>query len=83
MLEKGLVLADLPGLSDTNQIRVRAARNYLRDADHTVVVSTIARVLTDEKTQQYLDEAFQRRRGRCVYMVATHSEVSISDVVQI
>ncbi|CEO58542.1 hypothetical protein PMG11_03258 [Penicillium brasilianum] len=54
ILRVGLVLADLPGLHDTNLARVRATRKYLSRCDRIFHVCDIRRVLTSEPLESNL-----------------------------
>ncbi|KFY77671.1 hypothetical protein V499_03018 [Pseudogymnoascus sp. VKM F-103] len=48
ILKAGIILADLPGLHDTNLARVKAAQDYLLRCDHIFVVARISRAITNE-----------------------------------
>ncbi|KAL1616898.1 hypothetical protein SLS54_008102 [Diplodia seriata] len=74
ILSQDIVLVDLPGTSDTNQTRVRASVQYLNDVDFIGVVARVDRVETDADTHKYLIDAFRRKRGASVLMVATGSD---------
>ncbi|KAL1640220.1 hypothetical protein SLS58_007171 [Diplodia intermedia] len=74
ILSQDIVLVDLPGTSDTNQTRVRASVQYLNDVDFIGVVAKVDRVETDADTHKYLIDAFRRKRGASVLMVATGSD---------
>ncbi|OMP84356.1 hypothetical protein BK809_0000363 [Diplodia seriata] len=75
ILEQDIVLVDLPGTSDVNQTRVRASLQFLNNVDYVGVVSKVERVETDANTHRYLIDAFRRKRGANVLLVATGSEV--------
>ncbi|TEY79928.1 hypothetical protein BOTCAL_0040g00200 [Botryotinia calthae] len=47
VLKTGVVLADLPGLQDTNLARVRATQKYLQSCDHVFIATRISRAITD------------------------------------
>ncbi|KAH8649442.1 hypothetical protein BGZ60DRAFT_534676 [Tricladium varicosporioides] len=47
VLKTGVVLADLPGLQDTNLARVRATQTYLMKCDNIFIVTKISRAITD------------------------------------
>ncbi|KAF3397951.1 Nuclear GTPase SLIP-GC [Penicillium rolfsii] len=57
ILRVGFVIADLPGLQDTNLARVKAAQEYLTKCDHIFVVASISRALTDESLRTSLHSA--------------------------
>lgn len=48
VLETGLILADLPGLQDSNLARVKAAQNYLMRCSNVFIVTNISRAITDQ-----------------------------------
>ncbi|KAL8829118.1 MAG: hypothetical protein Q9170_006308 [Blastenia crenularia] len=47
LLKAGLIVADLPGLSDTNRTRTRITNEYIHSCDFLCLVAPIARVQTD------------------------------------
>lgn len=51
ILKSGIILADLPGLQDTNLARVRSTQDYLLKADKILIVSNIARAITNQSLQ--------------------------------
>ncbi|KAJ4256900.1 hypothetical protein NW762_008996 [Fusarium torreyae] len=54
VLKTGVVLADLPGLQDTNLARVRATQDYLVKCDNIVIVAKISRAITDQSLKSSL-----------------------------
>lgn len=76
ILAQDIVLADLPGTNDINQTRIQATKVYMGGVYHTGVVARIERVQTDAATHRSLVEAYRRKRGPNVFMVATHADVS-------
>jgi len=74
-VKTGLVIADLPGLSDTNTNRVRATQRYRRECSFACVVAPISRVLTDNLVEGWLQEAFERW-GSNKALICTHTDVS-------
>ncbi|KAK4152198.1 hypothetical protein C8A00DRAFT_35109 [Chaetomidium leptoderma] len=54
VLKTGGVLADLPGLQDTNLARVRATHDYLMRCNHIFIVTKISRAVTDQSLQSSL-----------------------------
>ncbi|KAH7359284.1 hypothetical protein B0T11DRAFT_355944 [Plectosphaerella cucumerina] len=54
VLRTGLILADLPGLHDTNLARVKASKLYLLDCEEILIVAKIGRVVTDQSVKAYL-----------------------------
>ncbi|KAF2104448.1 hypothetical protein NA57DRAFT_70653 [Rhizodiscina lignyota] len=54
VLKTGIILADLPGLRDTNLAKVRATERYLLKADHVFIVAKISRALSDQSLKSSL-----------------------------
>ncbi|KAM0549484.1 hypothetical protein ACHAPJ_009300 [Fusarium lateritium] len=54
VLKTGVVLADLPGLQDTNLARVRATQDYLIKCDNIMIVAKISRAITDQSLKSSL-----------------------------
>ncbi|KAH7133693.1 hypothetical protein EDB81DRAFT_859227 [Dactylonectria macrodidyma] len=54
VLRTGVVLADLPGLQDTNLARVRATQDYLIKCDNVFIVAEISRAITDQSLKSSL-----------------------------
>lgn len=54
VLKTGIVLADLPGLRDTNLARVRATERYLLKADHIFIIAKISRAISDQSLKSSL-----------------------------
>ncbi|QKD53759.2 uncharacterized protein FOBCDRAFT_260326 [Fusarium oxysporum Fo47] len=54
VLKTGVVLADLPGLHDTNLARVRATQDYLMKCDNIIIVAKISRAITDQSLKYSL-----------------------------
>jgi hypothetical protein len=54
VLKTGVVLADLPGLQDTNLARVRATQDYLIKCDNIIIVAKISRAITDQSLKSSL-----------------------------
>ncbi|KAK4692237.1 hypothetical protein P7C71_g4926, partial [Lecanoromycetidae sp. Uapishka_2] len=59
-LSRGIVIADLPGLSDTNRMRVKMTQQYIRRCAYYVLVAPISRVTTDNMVHHRLMQAFLR-----------------------
>ncbi|KAK4235702.1 hypothetical protein C8A03DRAFT_46215 [Achaetomium macrosporum] len=60
VLKTGVVLADLPGLQDTNLARVRATHDYLLKCNHVFIVAKISRAITDRSLQSSLFSVLSR-----------------------
>ncbi|KAH7024424.1 uncharacterized protein B0I36DRAFT_331391 [Microdochium trichocladiopsis] len=57
VLKSGVVLADLPGLQDSNGTPVRTVTDYLAGCDHLFMVSRIHRAVTDDTLWQSITKA--------------------------
>lgn len=57
LLDNGIKLADVPGLSDTSTIRVSNAEKCLRACDHIIVVAPLARIADDQCISTYITKA--------------------------
>jgi ABC-type dipeptide/oligopeptide/nickel transport system ATPase component len=55
LLRSGVVLADMPGLQDTNLARVRTTQEYLMRCDTVLLVAGIARVVTNQSVKSSLN----------------------------
>ncbi|KAJ5495799.1 hypothetical protein N7539_000915 [Penicillium diatomitis] len=67
LLEHGLVLADLPGLRDTNHARVRATEKYLaHTCDEVFIVTPIARCVSNESIYEIIKKCGQTKQIRIV-----------------
>ncbi|TGO07985.1 hypothetical protein BTUL_0233g00180 [Botrytis tulipae] len=60
VLKTGVVLADLPGLQDTNLARVRATQKYLQNCDHVFIATKISRAITDTTLKSALYSELKR-----------------------
>ncbi|KAH6656869.1 hypothetical protein BKA67DRAFT_553428 [Truncatella angustata] len=84
VLKTGLVLADLPGLQDTNLARVRATQEYLLKCNTVFLVTNISRAITDQSLKsslykvlsQHLPVAWEESgaKGLRIAVVCTRSE---------
>ncbi|EFQ96945.1 hypothetical protein MGYG_08870 [Nannizzia gypsea CBS 118893] len=60
ILNGGIVLADLPGLQDTNLARVQATQKYLMRCDNIFLVTNIARAITDSSLKSSIYNVISR-----------------------
>ncbi|KAM0272239.1 hypothetical protein ACHAQH_008760 [Verticillium albo-atrum] len=60
ILDSGVILADLPGLNDTNLARVKATQSYLLQCDKILIVSKIARAITDQSVRSAIFSSLAR-----------------------
>ncbi|CAO2655631.1 Nn.00g044340.m01.CDS01 [Neocucurbitaria sp. VM-36] len=74
ILRQNEIIADVPGVSDTNYFRVENANRYLQSCDMTIVVGKIDRLQDNSSFQQQYMDAFRRRRSGSVILVATRSD---------
>ncbi|KAH7029847.1 uncharacterized protein B0I36DRAFT_326419 [Microdochium trichocladiopsis] len=73
ILEKGLVLVDLPGLRDLNTARRNVTERYLRKVDEIFAVCPIGRATTDEGVMAVFDLA-ARAGLTSVSIICTRSD---------
>lgn len=76
ILQQNVIVADVPGGSDTNYIRVDNAARYLQECDMTIVVGKIYRLQDNTSFQSQYVEAYRQKRSGSVILVATRSDVS-------
>lgn len=79
MLES-CVLVDMPGISDTNQVRVDATQQFLTQCDHLVVVARVGRVIDDPAVSSLLQRYGKAMAGN-ITIVSTMSDDNINDKV--
>ncbi|KAI9739990.1 MAG: hypothetical protein M1818_005046 [Claussenomyces sp. TS43310] len=58
--ETGVVLADLPGLQDTDTAKVRATEKYLMDSDYVFVVAKLCRAVSDQSLKSSIYSTVSR-----------------------
>ncbi|MCJ1377163.1 hypothetical protein MMC17_000255 [Xylographa soralifera] len=73
-LSRGVVLADLPGLSDVNQTRVKLTQLYTRDCDFIFLVARVGRVQTDSNTNDRLLYGVCRALGPRKALICTRAD---------
>ena len=64
LLKRGIIIADLPGRSDVNRLRVRTTTRYVRNCYYYVLAADIARVQTDDNVQRNLQKESRAFSGR-------------------
>ncbi|PVI01672.1 hypothetical protein DM02DRAFT_704523 [Periconia macrospinosa] len=74
LLEQNITIADCPGTSDKNGLRVDQTKNYLADCDITIVVSKIDRAIDNLALYHNISEAYRRKRSGSVIVVCTRSD---------
>ncbi|KAK4990768.1 hypothetical protein LTR50_002304 [Elasticomyces elasticus] len=70
---ENLTLVDLPGVDDTNEVRVNATHEYLRSCDALWIVARIDRIITNRDLDNML-ERYAERFGENLAVVATRSD---------
>ncbi|OBT66157.1 hypothetical protein VE03_05075 [Pseudogymnoascus sp. 23342-1-I1] len=63
VLKVGIILADLPGLHDTNLARVKATQDYLLRCDLIFVVARISRAITNQSLKSSLLSIVSKHAG--------------------
>ncbi|MCJ1294120.1 hypothetical protein MMC34_005677 [Xylographa carneopallida] len=85
-LSRGVVLADLPGLSDVNRTRVKLTQLYIRDCDFIFLVAKVSRVQTDSNTSNRLYYGVRRALGPRKALICTcadlgsHNQIWVSQL---
>ncbi|KAF2656370.1 hypothetical protein K491DRAFT_715444 [Lophiostoma macrostomum CBS 122681] len=74
LLNAGLAMFDLAGVSDVNDYRTQVARGIHRQCDFTVVVHGSARAEDVQCIKDYIDEAHGRKSHGSVGVVITHMD---------
>ncbi|KAL8640970.1 MAG: hypothetical protein Q9228_002174 [Teloschistes exilis] len=73
LLKRGVIIADLPGLSDVNRTRTNIINEYIHSCDHIFLVAPIARVQTDNLVDQRIAE-YITRFGPRVSLICTKTD---------
>lgn len=76
------VLVDMPGISDTNELRVDATQQFIKKCDHIMVVARAGRVTTDPVVRSMLRK-YGKVPGCNVMVVSTKSDENIEHPVAI
>ncbi|KAF3107162.1 hypothetical protein TWF706_002875 [Orbilia oligospora] len=61
VLDGDAILVDLPGLKDDNAARAAIAQSYLAKANEVIIVSRLARALTDETTAALAEMGYTKQ----------------------
>ena len=75
-LLKQYTVVDLPGVSDTNQVRVKSTYEYVDQCDEIWIVCRSGRIITDDTVDGLLQRYGQSTRGH-VAVIATSSDANI------
>ncbi|RMZ04147.1 hypothetical protein D0860_06508 [Hortaea werneckii] len=71
ILSEGAVLADLPGLSDTNKLRVQATRDYIKNCDTVIIVHPILRIQSQDTVWKEVHECIRNGKQGNLIIVCT------------
>ncbi|TKA61884.1 hypothetical protein B0A55_11842 [Friedmanniomyces simplex] len=74
ILSEGLVLADLPGTSDTNRQRVQHTRDYLRQCDTIIIPHPILRIQSQDSVWANVMECILGDKQHSTILVATKTD---------
>lgn len=74
ILADGLRLADLPGLSDSDQTRVQSSRDYIKSCSTVVIVHPIPRVTSSDTIEKNLAYCLRTGRGNNTILVCTKTD---------
>ncbi|KAK3613663.1 hypothetical protein LTR56_027750 [Elasticomyces elasticus] len=74
LLKAGVVLCDLPGLSDANQTRVNNAMNHLRQCSHYMIISEVGRATDNQFIKTQLAKGCMTRGSGRTILVLTHCD---------
>ena len=74
---EGVTIVDLPGISDTNVVRVEHCTNYIKSCNMLWVVAPISRVVDDAMVYHLLDRYAKSFHGS-VAVVCTHADADVS-----
>ncbi|KAH7032663.1 uncharacterized protein B0I36DRAFT_361443 [Microdochium trichocladiopsis] len=93
ILKAGIVLADLPGLQDTNLARVRASQKYITHCDQILVVAQIGRAITDDSLHSSLKDIIKQhmatelestaRRPRVAVVCTRSDDIDVADAFRL
>ncbi|KAF2765314.1 hypothetical protein EJ03DRAFT_339162 [Teratosphaeria nubilosa] len=71
ILSEGAVLADLPGTSDVNKLRVQATREYLKTCDVVVIAHPIPRIQSQDSVWSNMIECVRSGKQSNIILVCT------------
>lgn len=75
-------LTDLPGVSDTNQLRVKSATEYLKECDVLWVVAKSDRANTDSSVSALLQKYGERFAGNVAIIVTRSEDYNVEQQVE-
>ncbi|KAK3112880.1 hypothetical protein LTR53_010380 [Teratosphaeriaceae sp. CCFEE 6253] len=71
ILGEGLKVADLPGTSDVNRLRVQATRDYLKNCDSIVIPHPILRIQSQDSVWTNIMECVRAGKQSSIILVCT------------
>ncbi|KAK5735797.1 hypothetical protein LTS12_026369 [Elasticomyces elasticus] len=71
-----LTIVDLPGISDTNEARIKVVREYIKTCDHLFVVGIIGLIIDDSLVTDMISRNGKLFKG-CITVIATKSDTDI------
>lgn len=74
ILADGLRLADLPGLSDSDQTRVQSTRDYIKRCNTVAIVHPIARVASSDAVEKNLAYCLRAGKASNTVLVCTKTD---------
>ncbi|KAJ7204389.1 hypothetical protein GGX14DRAFT_460247, partial [Mycena pura] len=85
ILSSGIILADLPGHGDDDEIRNNIATQYIKDTDGIILVADVKRIQSDRDTLSYLRKTLTQlvidglSPEEYIIVVATANDTLIAD----
>ncbi|CZT23891.1 uncharacterized protein RCC_09606 [Ramularia collo-cygni] len=73
---ENVTIVDLPGISDTNNVRVELSKQHIKLCDYLWVVAPVKRVVDDGSVYNILAMYGQRFKGK-VAVICTHADESV------
>ncbi|KAF1952573.1 hypothetical protein CC80DRAFT_176931 [Byssothecium circinans] len=74
ILAKGIMLVDLPDISDSDQQRVRLTAIYFKHCHQAIVVHSIERAEDDRHLEEIILDIYRRKRSGSVAVVLSRSD---------
>lgn len=71
VLEHGIRLADVPGLSDSDLTRVQSTKDYIEACSHIVVVHNSERILDHSDLHKHMDYCIRNGKAKNMIVLAT------------
>jgi len=74
LLNQGVVIVDLPGLGDTNQIRCKSSHRALSACTHYLIVANISRAEDNDTVRHYMMHGYLSRADGRVMVACTFAD---------